>query len=354
MYRCELFDMYRMVSKGGFLFNDDVEISFDYMSPRAISIPAPKECEAELRNTLLIYDEAQGTSNIYQGFVKDIERTDTKTVLTVAPLMMLFNEKSVQNVAYTDWARQLQAQIWWDFQQPTPSLYSVPWVVWGSYPYTLWGGVERPYGAELLNDMDCIINARKTYGKFMRFSCGVLTSNLGRPYFGFLNWNTRKVIEADLDNIIEKTINETTQGGYNIRQLWYPVSEGSLNYGHYDAVLINGVIYADGSRKNEITEPRLISKVTDTTSPDSDTRWSFFREMLKPQADNFEISLTVSIDDTLIQPRGMIVGRPVDIIAGGRTYSTHYTGFTRKGDLIVLRFGTVRRSLTSILNEEGL
>lgn len=353
MYRVEVFDMYQKASKGVFFVDDSVQLEYDYISPKVFSLKAPKDFDADLRNTLEIYHDSNPMARVNTCYVKDVERTDDATVLTVAPLIMLLNEKSVQNVQSNTWGLQLWWQIHYDFIQATPSLYSVPWHYWSALPYTNWAGVTKPYGATLLNDMDCIIEARKTVGKYMTFAIGTLSSNLGHPYFGFLTGgSTPKVIEADLDNIIEKKISETTQGGYNIAMLWYPSAEGSTHYIHSDAVLIDGVIYADGSRKSEIAEPRLASKVIETPNPDSDTVWQFFREMLKPTSDNYEIELTVALNDTLIEPASTPIGRKTKIISNGREYDTYYTGWVRQGDLITMKFGTIRQSLTAILNSE--
>ena len=352
MYRVEVFDMYAKASKGMFFVDDSVSLEYDYISPKVFTLSAPKDFDAELRNTLEIFHESRPRSRVNTCYIKDVERTETETKLTVAPLVMLLNEKSVQNVRSTDWGLQIYWQIYYDFMQTTPSLYSVPWKYWNTLPYTNWGGAERPYGAELKNDMECIIDARKSSGKYMTFALGTATGNLGQPFFGYLTEGNTKVIEADLDNIIEKSINETTQGGYNIRMLWTPVSEGSVAYTHYDAVLIDGVIYADGSRKSEIAEPRLASKVIDTPSPDASVIWQFFREMLKPMSDNYEITLTVALDDALINPRSTPIGRRCKILSGGREYDTHYTGWTRQGNIITMKFGSVRAALTAKLNEE--
>ena len=238
MYRVEVFDMYAKASKGVFFVDDSVQLEYDYISPKVFSLKAPKDFDADLRNTLEIYHDSSPMARVNTCYVKDVERTDDATILTVAPLIMLLNEKSVQNVQSNTWGLQLWWQIHYDFIQATPSLYSVPWHYWSALPYTNWAGVQKPYGATLLNDMDCIIEARKTVGKYMTFAIGTLSSNLGHPYFGFLTGgSTPKVIEADLDNIIDKKISETTQGGYNIAMLWYPSAEGSTHYIHSDAVL---------------------------------------------------------------------------------------------------------------------
>lgn len=351
MYRAELFNMFTHSFVSAFAFEETVEIKEDYMSPQVFDIPAPADIEVELKNTLMIKRDTESYS-VFRGFVKDIHRTDTETTITVAPMMMLLNEKSMQNTAHTAWRSQLYRQIYWDFMQSTPSLYSVPWIYWSSQPIGNWDGVAVNYGAVLKSDMQCIIEARQIYGKFMVFSIGISGDTLGRPYFGFKKFTGTKVIEADLDNIVAKDIKETTQGGYNIAQFWYPRSEGSTNYLHTDAVLIDGVIYNDGSRKSEIADPRLTSKTTNDASPDSATIWQFFRDMLKPSSDNYEISITVKDTDPLVQPTYMLIGQPVRVLSGGKEYNTHMTGYSRQGDLFTIKLGTVRQSLTAILNSE--
>jgi len=96
-----------------------------------------------------------------------------------------------------------------------------------------------------------------------------------------------------------------------------------------------------------------VAKVIDNPSPTSDDYWNFWRQNLKPAADNLDIKLTVKKNDTLIQPMTMEIGQPVTIKANGKDYPTHYTGRTLNRDTIVLHFGTVRQSLTAQLNQEG-
>lgn len=348
MYRVEIYDMYTQTFVDAFPIDHSTPISYDYINPQTFEVTAPADVTVSLRNTVRILDE--GTV-LYSGYVSDITRERTKTVISLAPLMLLLNEVSVQNTTYTDWRHQIEQQIWYDFRQTTPSLYAVPWTYYTSLPYTNWDGVTATYGAELLNDMECVQLAATTYGKFMTFGVAVSSTNFGKPVYGFRKFTTTQTIEADLDNIIEKDIQETRLGGYNIAMLWYPYSQG--NYQHYDAVLLNGTVQsATAALKAQIAEPRIASRVTDNSSPTNEEIWQFFRQALQPSADNLDITLTVLKDDKIIEPTKMLIGQPVLIKANGKEYSTFLTGFTIYRDRYDLKFGTIRQALTAQLNRE--
>ena len=356
MYRVEIFNMFTRSFVSSFVLDRSTTIVEDYISPRSFDVTAPADIRVDLKNTVYIEDAERSWGYRGSFYVSGIQRDKTKTVISLSPLILLFNEKSMQNIEYVDWAAQLNNQIWYDFRQPTPSLYSLPVTPYGaSYPTSNWGGVNATYGAELLNDMDCFILAATTYGKFIRFDVNVSSGWLGVPCYGFLKFTNTITVEADLDNIIRKDINETKQGGYNIRMFWYPQSAGSTAYYHYDGVLVNGVVQAATSRlKAQITDPRIISKVSDNPSPTSDDYWSFWKQSLKPSADSFEISITVKDDDRLVRPSTLRIGQPATIKSGGKDYSTYLTGKEIHRDTITLKFGTVRQALTAQLNQEGI
>lgn len=349
MFKVEIFDMYSSSFQDAFMVGSEVEFSFDYMAPKPITVRGPADLTAAPRNTVRVNRDDDNLF-VYAGYIQTLERTPTATILTIAPLMMLLNEKSMQNTKGVDWGHQLWWQIYYDFQQTNRSLYPVPWILDTRYPYQNWDGVKQTYGAELLSDMECIIEAARTYGKFMRFAFGTGGSSLGRPYFGYYKYTNTKTIEADLDNIISKEINETTKGGYNIRILWFPISEGSTAYNHYDAVLINGQIIQDYTLKPTIADPRMVEKVVSTPNPTATEVNQFFRQSLKPASDNFEISITIRRDDKIIGTVG--IGQPCSIISGGKTYNTYCTGYTYRVDTVTYKFGTVRQELTALLNSE--
>ena len=204
-----------------------------------------------------------------------------------------------------------------------------------------------------MNDMECILLARKSAGKFLYFGLGTSADYLGIAHYGYRKFDSVKVIEADLENIIAKSITETLDAGYNICIVWFPSENDPNNYLSYTLLLIEGDIVIGRERRSEITEPRLTEKVFDayrtfTTQELKDIG----KQMLKPSSDSFEIELSVKKDDLIIDQYNMKVGQPVEIHRSGKTYNTHLTGKTYHRDYVDLKFGTVRQSLTAKMNSE--
>lgn len=337
-----------------FAVNSDVEFSVDLLSPRAMTVKAPANINVELKNTVRVRD-LDRRQTIYVGYVQDIERDSNSTSVTIAPIMMLLNEVSMQNV-FDDiydqgWAYQIHQQIYNDFWDETPSLYKIPWVYTSGYPMANWGGIKKVgYGAEMKNDMECVISRAKAKGLYMRFALYTSGSNLGRPAYGFYKPSTEFTLEADLENVIERRISETSKEGYNSAIIWYP-SDDLGNHGRYSACIIDGQIVYGYDARMTLENPRLIEKVIDH-APTEDERIKLFGSMLQVGSDNVEIELTYKRGDKLIT--SWSEGRPVKIVTAQKTYNTYCTGYSRKGDLITLKFGTVRQGLTQLLNSEEL
>lgn len=353
MYNIELFDMFTRKYVSNFRV-ERFPIGNDYISPRTYTVQAPPGLEVELKNTVRIKDIDYENKTVFVGFVQGFEKDSMRTTLTIAPMMMLLNEVSMQNIfdetGNQNWRYQIYNQIYNDFMRATPSLYAIPWVYSTSYPTTRWGATKKVgYSAELKNDMECVISRAKARGRYMRFAIGTSSSSLGRPYFGFYNWNDKITFEADLENVIERKISETEKEGYNNALIWFP-RDNLGNYNSYSAGLKNGVIVYGYNERISIPNPRLAEKVLDY-EPDRAERQKLFASMLQPGASNFEIELTYHRNDKLIPSWGDC-GRPCTVITSQKTYDTYLTGFERNGDLLTLKFGTVRQDLTSILNRE--
>ena len=351
MYRAELFNMYTRSFVSFFMLDKNVTITDDYLSPRKFDIDAPAGLECEVKNTITIKD---GTVTIYTGYIDNIAREKERTVLTVAPLMMLLNEQSIQNVRSTDWANQIDWQIWYDFRQPTPSLYSIPFYRYGNTPYSNWEGRQVPYGAVLKNDMECILLARKTFGKFLQFGLSPTDGWLGVPHYGYRKFTGTAKFDADFDNVIDKEIVESSQNGKNILIIWMPSENDPTNYVHYDCVLLDdGTIETNGTHKSDVSEPRLVTKVlNEYTQMSSSELYAQAVQNLKPSADNLNIKLTYKKGDKIGRPEDRIIGYPSEIYSNGKTYKTFLTGKIYNRDTITLVFGMTRQGLTEQLNEE--
>lgn len=351
MYRCELFDMYARSFVSFFMLDKDVTITDDYLSPRKFDIDAPAGLECEVRNIITIKD---GKTTVYNGYIDNIAREKDRTVLTVAPLVMLLNEQSIQNVSSTDWRTQLKNQIWWDFTQSTPSLYSIPFYRYGDTSTANWDGRQVPYGAVLKNDMECVLLRAKTFGKFLYFGMAVGSSWLGVPHYGFRKFTDTAKFDADFDNVIDKEIVESSQNGKNILIIWMPSQNDPTNYVHYDCVLLDdGTIETNGSHKSDVSEPRLVTKVlSEYTAMTSSELYAQAVQNLKPSADNLNIKLTYKKGDKIGRPEDRLIGYPSEIYSNGKTYKTYLTGKIYNRDTITLVFGMTRQGLTEQLNSE--
>lgn len=355
MYNVELFDMFNNTFVDHFLLNDDIEIGHDYISPRTIDVKAPADINIALKNTVRVRDIDRGKT-IFVGFVQGFRKDINATEVTLAPIVMLLNEMSMQNVFddinNQNWAYQIHNQIYNDFSRSTPTIYKIPWVYASSYPISNWSNEKKVgYGAELKNDMDCVISRAKAKGLYMRFGLYTSGANLGRPSYGFYKFTSSFTVEADLDNVIDRKITETIKEGYDTALLWTP-RDNLGNYNSWSACIINGRVEYGYNERMTIENPRLIQKVLDAEVTAAE-REKHFLSMLQVGSDNVEIELTFKQDDKLIAPYWS-EGKPATIITKHKTYNTYCTGYSRKGDLLTLKFGTVRQGLTDILNREGV
>ena len=351
MYRVEIYDMFNETFVDAFMLDKSTELTTDYINPQVYDISAPPDITASYRNTVRIFEESATRAT---GYITNIRRLKSETVLTIAPIMMLLNTTSLQNTAYTAWASQIGNQIYWDFSSSNPSQYHIPWLTYSDMPASNWDNVQVPYGNELRNDMECVQLARQTRGKFMSFGLSNNMSHLGVPCVGYRKFTTTKVIEADLDNVIDKDINETRLGGKNILIVWTP-NDDFTGWVWYTALLINGTYYTNGSLKNTIDDPRVVTLVYEDENPIGSGKVSLLdlaKQNLKATEDTLEISLTFKRDDKIVSPVGRRLGEPTDIISGGKTYHTYLTGITYRRDTVTLMYGMVRQALTAQLNRE--
>ncbi len=339
MYRVEFFDIRKGSFRSACFISRQTEIPFDYLAPESFQITCPV-ISVEIMDAVRISKDSQ---KVFEGFVSAVEGTDKETLVSLAPFLMMIDVLSVQNVRYTNWSYQLYQQLIWDYTQPVPSLFPLPLQYSGGMDN--WQGVQTVYGAELKSDMECIISAAEIYGKFMDF---FLLDSLKIGY-KFLLTPPEIVIEADLENIIDKQINVDFNAGYNMAMIWFPSGDGE-NYNHRHAYkLTDGSISYNLSDAAKITEPRMTSKQQDRDFASDTEAQNALLEMLKPASGDNEILLTVKADDRIIRPLELQIGQPARIISAGKEYAASLTGRNITGGSVQLVFGYVRNELTKKL-----
>ena len=85
MYRVEIFNMYNKAFVDAFSLGDDAVIKEDYINPVKFDITGPAGLSCDIRNTLQIMKD---NTRLFCGYIVDVERTKTTTIITVAPLCL--------------------------------------------------------------------------------------------------------------------------------------------------------------------------------------------------------------------------------------------------------------------------
>lgn len=323
---------------------DETRLEMDYLSPTASVLIAPKDIEVNLRNTVRITDD--DNSLIYVGFVSNIERKETLTRISVKPLIALLDEISRINTA-TTFASQIYNQMRSDFfYEGNVALYRIPWVYTSPYVVSNWEDeLSIVTDAPLMTDLSLVQTARRQNNRWMFFNVGMGRSNLGKPLFGFRARTEPVTVEADLESIISKEIEESAKGGYNIAMIW---SDSGYYFFCYKD---DGTFSNDLNDKYSIANPRITAKIINNT-PTTEELVNMRKQMISPNSTNFSITLKVKKDYELFRFDDYDIGQIVDVIYNGKTYRTNLTGWAIEGDVVEYRFGTLRDSLTDILIRE--
>lgn len=356
MYKLEIFNYTTQSFVRARIIPNETVLEYDYLSPSIWTISTPQELpDIETFNTVRVTDNDK---ILYEGYIYAYKHTETGTEISIRPLIKLLDVVSVQNQpSGGDWAWQIRRQIFYDFQQEltettAPSLYPLPWIYAEEKgASSSWQNAKYTYGPILATDLSCVQLARTVDGRYMGFGIDPATF---APAFWFMATPDPVTIEADLPNIIKKEIDESsgTGTGANIAKLWYPVDDSGTNYNSYSAyILPDGTVSYNWRDKGRVKNPRVKARQLTAEPTDRTARRNMLLELLKPEAANNIIKLTVRQGDKIIDPENMQIGTPAIILNGGKSYQTTLTGWRREGDLITLIFGAVRNDLTKKLIE---
>lgn len=156
-----------------------------------------------------------------------------------------------------------------------------------------------------------------------------------------------KVIEADLPNVLEKSIIVgRSESSVNKATIY----NGS-NYSEY----VNYYLHPGGSY-DTVNSDRITPVIFDVKDVDMTEADRTFAQLAKSAAVEIfggasisnNITLTVMNDDDMISPHDLTIGQAVEIISEGTAYTSILTGYS-VGEVTQLIFGTVRTELTKII-----
>ena len=336
LYKLELFD--RQMNFRSVAVIQAPEVYFDYltlegMQATAQLIPAQKGDIAHIT-------DAHGKT-VYQGIISDVEREKTIN-LSLLPLLSLFDlavsydRTDLQRGALEDFI----AGIITDLYITSPDLLQrIPMTVQTTSSTTNTALNIKSNVHELY---DIITKAFTMYG--VRVSAQLLPQT--KTIAGTIGAVTapQKVLEAHLDNVLEKTI--------VIGDSYGQINKLTLINKYDEAERITYYLHPDGSI-DTIDANRIIPVFPATEYIESEDfpadALARARENLSLQKYDNLIELTYHKEDRLVAPQALEIGTPLQVIDGDSVYSSILTGYERTGQTVKLVCGNVRVDLTKKL-----
>lgn len=331
--------------------------NFNYISHQQIERPdiiedylAPEEFTA----TMLNADAHKGDYirfDDYVGVISEITKGERLMDVSVKPFISLFSIEFLFDTDYQGSGTSLEAflKLTIDdlFVNNTDAEQAIPGLTVATTSSTAgWGfhitSTEEGQHRAIINLYDSIISrACEKYQVTLRptfdFHNKTVTLEVGTVSGG-------KTIEADLPNVLTKSVTETTSenavnklivydsNGYTQAVTYYLHTDGT--YDGTDADRITPVVLevkATAAEEDGKTFAQMAADVAAETFGQSE-----YRDL---------IELTVTKDDTLVTPLSLQFGQLCTIIADGKSYTTMLTG-REITETVKLTFGIVRVDLT--------
>ena len=165
------------------------------------------------------------------------------------------------------------------------------------------------------------------------------------------NQLAEKVIEAELPNIINRSITLQANSNDTNKLIVYDMSDISTSETYY--------LHTDGTY-DTTDDDRIVPVVLEIAgviSNESETFQSladaYASNLFNSISYNNLIELEMLDDDDLVKPKDLKIGQTLNVISGGASYSTILTG-RRIGETTTLICGTIRLDLTKILLSQGV
>lgn len=358
MYRAEFFD-YKMVYKDFAVFDDDTELSIDYLAWDASQIHVYNKAVRTVKSDLV--HVTRDGKTIFDGYVNAISYpAKNEMQIDVLPLLCSFRFASyfeAHKQACTDLAKwiydEFRDRYVGGFEPYVDSgghtHQDGSWIIPFSISSTVIEG-SRPYA---YNDEFCLIAGTKMFADLLTRWRVLVSASLNmrsKTVSVTLSQRTEAVtIEADLDNIVERSVSLGNSYGSTNKMAIFNPNDGD-SYAQVFYLHPDGTV--DAMSTNRI-EPvvEAMEKIDSSDTWAAEALQKAKDTMIPAQYDN-EIDLTVADDDAIVRPEELPIGTLATIRTGGAEYQSLLTGKTRNNHLITLIFGSVRVDLTKQLSME--
>ena len=354
LYKIEIFDnTFKLVGHSAIL---EPEFVYDYISMSTTSIA----CLDEMPN-IRQYQLAHITDNdgqiTFQGIVYGFVQEKKALMQVILKPLLSLTDRDFSTAGYLTTYSTVEGWIEHFLKTTYQGNENVP----ASYTTieihtTTQTAIDADLSAatgQTMNMYDFAVSALQLYGVIVRAWFDPQSKRLSFEIG--LDREPPVTIEADLENVIDKTFNMDGDGEqFNLVQLIHQNSDGEQTV-RWFALNADGSIVESTPPNYDlggITPPLMMTSQaigTGTTAPTESEWMEKAREILKPAADSQEISLSVSMADKLVRVGLEDIGRTATILHNGITYVAIFTAVDITKGIKTLTFGFARTDLTSLL-----
>lgn len=358
LYKVEIFDNeFNLVGHSAITQPD---ISIDYLSLNSSTITCLQNIGG-LKQYQLVHITNNVGNVIFQGILYGfLQEKNSLLQITVKPLLSLIDRTFTTQGYITEydtiegWIKYFLATSYQGDANIPPSYSGIDIKVTSETPI---GETRDPEMSQTMGMYDYAISAMQSNGIIV--SCEFDPQAKTFSFVIGKNNKEEKTIETDLPNIISKTFNLDGDGEqYNVVKLFFKDENEDIVTRWY-ALNEDGSIAETTPPNYNLSnvKPPLMMTYNDigtgyntTDKYPSDSVWiEKAKEVLKPDSDSQEISISVSDDDNLVKIGITDIGGYVQILHDGKTYKSMLTSVSIVNDVKTLTFGYARTDLTSIL-----
>lgn len=358
LYKVEIFDNeFNLV---GYSAITQPDISIDYLSLNSSTITCLQNIGG-LKQYQLVHITDNVGNVIFQGILYGfLQEKNSLLQITVKPLLSLIDRTFTTQGYITEydtiegWIKYFLATSYQGDANIPPSYSGIDIKVTSETPI---GETRDPEMSQTMGMYDYAISAMQSNGIIV--SCEFDPQAKTFSFVIGKNNKEEKTIETDLPNIISKTFNLDGDGEqYNVVKLFFKDENEDIVTRWY-ALNEDGSIEETTPPNYNLSnvKPPLMMTYNDigtgyntTDKYPSDSVWiEKAKEVLKPDSDSQEISISVSDDDNLVKIGITDIGGYVQILHDGKTYKSMLTSVSIVNDVKTLTFGYARTDLTSIL-----
>ncbi len=330
-----------------------IDYSFDYLSTAENSVLIAYNEYVEKGN----YIRIKNNTDEYFGYISSIavdEQVQGFSELRFKPFISLFDYSILFDTTLQGSATSLEQMIadyitayWINNADDDQNIYGLS--VETISETTGWGfhitSDQKDLNLAIINFMNSIIRRALTKYQVGLYAVPDFSNKTVKIQIGVKSVSTF-YIEADLPNVIEKSIvvNETTEDMNKL--IIYDQADLATNVIYYK--------HTDGTYDTSDSD-RILPVIYGITSVAASEDVTFLEAAQDAADKQFDvdsysnlIELVIENDDSLIDPKDLMIGQLVNVTTNGVAYASILTGIER-ATTTKLTFGTLRLDLTKIL-----